>query len=478
MLDLKKIPIYPLLLAVYPVLFLFSYNIAETPLNEIYVPLLLSIIVSLLIWAIVFAVTKDLLRSALIVAVIQLFLFNYGRIYDLFTSINVSFAKHRYLIAIMILITGYACYFIMFIKNKNTKGNLTLTLNIVTSALIIINVVNISMFNINRVDKKHEVKEQSINLDISDKYDRPDIYLIIPDEYASVNTMKEVYEYDNSEFIKDLEDKGFYIANGKSKYIGTSSSIPSILNMNYLEQGSSSISDSKVQKYLESIGYKTTWFGIEAYYDSIWKIKASQYYNFYHNGMISEFEKVLIETTFIRPFYEYNLNKQYLDIYRSAINKSLSTFSSTINDPGPKLVILHLMSPHEPFIFDANGGEVSFDNRFNWNDKKYYRDQYIYITKRLTNLTNELISKTKGNAIILIQSDHGPRGGITENDSVTNWDIVPEGYRHEVFQAYYLPNNGASVMYKEISPVNLFRVIFDYYFKTKLGKLEDYKYNK
>lgn len=468
------LPLYPLFFAIYPVLFLFSSNIKETTFDQVYMFLLVSIVMTTILWAVIFILVKDLSKSALMVLILLIAFFSYGRVFDMLKNFSFPLTKHIYLVAIYLLIFGYLCYFSTFVKNPETKINIILILNIVASVLVIINVVTIVIFySLNTPQKSGIITNENVHNSFTKE--KPDIYLIIPDEYASVNTMKEVYDYDNTEFTNYLESIGFYIANGVSKYIGTSNSIPSILNMNYIEEGSSSMSESNVQKYLESIGYSTTWFGTEAYYDGIWKIKTNKYYNFYHNTY-NDFEKVYISTTLLRPYYDYNLNKQYFDVYRTSLNKTLSAFTSEIDEPGPKLVILHLLAPHQPFIFDENGKEVDFEHRFNWNDKKYYRNQYIFTTKILTDMVKNINKSSNSKSIILIQSDHGPRGGITENDIKTNGEVVPEKYRHEVFQAYYLPNNGDSVMYKDISPVNLFRVVFDFYFNTDFGKLEDYKF--
>ena len=63
----------------------------------------------------------------------------------------------------------------------------------------------------------------------------PDVYYIILDEYAPLKTLENFYDYDNSDFIKFLEEKGFYVPkNSHSNYAQTSTSLASSLNMKYL----------------------------------------------------------------------------------------------------------------------------------------------------------------------------------------------------------------------------------------------------
>lgn len=75
----------------------------------------------------------------------------------------------------------------------------------------------------------------------------PDIYYIIFDRYASAWTLKEIYNFNNSEFITYLSNKGFYIASeSKSNYLRTGHSLASSLNMefiNYLSKNMGEDSD-------------------------------------------------------------------------------------------------------------------------------------------------------------------------------------------------------------------------------------------
>ena len=62
---------------------------------------------------------------------------------------------------------------------------------------------------------------------------RPDIYYIILDEYTRNDALGE---FDNSEFLSELERRGFYVASkATSNYTKSIRSIPSSLNMSYLD---------------------------------------------------------------------------------------------------------------------------------------------------------------------------------------------------------------------------------------------------
>jgi len=44
------------------------------------------------------------------------------------------------------------------------------------------------------------------------------------------------------------------------------------------------------------------------------------------------------------------------------------------------------------------------------------------------------------------------------------------------FNAYYLPHEGESILYDDVTPVNSFRLIFNYYFNGDYEILEDKSY--
>ncbi len=71
----------------------------------------------------------------------------------------------------------------------------------------------------------------------------PDIYFIVLDAYARDDVLKEMYGFDNTEFLAYLRNKGFYIAErSAANYCQTGLSIGSCFNLCYL--------DKLVKKYI------------------------------------------------------------------------------------------------------------------------------------------------------------------------------------------------------------------------------------
>jgi len=58
---------------------------------------------------------------------------------------------------------------------------------------------------------------------------------------------------------------------------------------------------------------------------------------------------------------------------------------------GPKFVFAHLMCPHSPYVFDAEGGSVEGINWKNHKDKQFYLEQYIFISGEIERLVDALL---------------------------------------------------------------------------------------
>ena len=93
-----------------------------------------------------------------------------------------------------------------------------------------------------------------------------------------------------------------------------------------------------------------------------------------------------------------------------------------------------------------------------------YRDQLIYLNKRVLPMLQQIIAGSETPPIIILQADHG---GVRTNLQD----------RMRILNAYYLPDGGAEVLYPSISPVNTFRKILNYYFGTNYPQLDDTAYH-
>ena len=132
------------------------------------------------------------------------------------------------------------------------------------------------------------------------------------------------------------------------------------------------------------------------------------------------------------------------------------------------------MVPHKPYLFGPNGESITTDTldvggsttERNFN----YIKQLQFTNKKTLELIDTIFKNSKEPPIIIIQSDHG-----SEFPSNTI-DYVAMNEKMHNFSIFYLPHGGESILYEGMTPVNSFRLIFNYYFNGNYELLEDKSY--
>jgi hypothetical protein len=76
----------------------------------------------------------------------------------------------------------------------------------------------------------------------------------------------------------------------------------------------------------------------------------------------------------------------------------------------------------------------------------------------------------------VLQADTGPQYGFEPEERVNNPNDGIYQQSMRILNAYHLPQNGARWLYKGISPVNTFRLIFSNYFDADIPLLDDQSY--
>jgi len=475
---------YPLLFAAFPILFLYAHNISETSADQIWLPLVISVAATLLLWAVLSLILRSLSKAGFATAIFLVFFFAYGRFYDVLVNWGLFVPKHAYLFPATLFIWGCCVYFIG--RAKSDFRIATRMLNIVAVALIAINLFNIA---------SHEVKVARLTADApaespettadspAELSTLPDIYLIIPDEYAHPDTMKEWYDYDNSEFINSLEDKGFFIATESQTPIGnTERVIDGVLNMGYISEDDiheltpsglyRMIAYNKAADFLKALGYQFIYFGnihdFGRWYTYM-KDSADLYFNYYEGPTapwVSEFQEILWNTTMLKPFYYHLVGGQYEQAQRRQTSYTLEHLKALPEVEGPKFVVAYLYCPHQPFVFGPEGEYISSVNWANYEDKQFYLGQYIFISREIEKVVDVLLEESETPPIIILQSDHGLRPhhrGI----------VIGADEWRKILNAMYLPGLDYAELSDSISPVNTFRLIFNHYFNADYPLLEN-----
>lgn len=426
---------------------------------------------------------KDWRRAGLLVTVLLLSFFSYGQIYNELKSlgdVGVSIARHRFLLPFWLATTLVLLWWAR--RRQPVPTTTKIAANVVAVLLLIYPAFQISSFVVRGLLAPSTTVEfdGTGSVSATPPTDTPDIYYIIVDAYSRQDLLDRYYGFDNSEFVNQLRELGFYVADcSLSNYPKTRLSLTSSLNMDYLENLGITANDQRdafwrlihnnqVRKKLAAQGYKIV--SLETgFYWTEWP-DADVYLSREDGGVrLNGFEALLVQTTLLRApldlvsgteaysttTLEGGTPEEHYEITRLA----LDALDDLAFIPGPKFVFAHLLIPHRPFVFDADGDYTREPRSL----VESYNAQVTYLNKRLVESLTAIINKTERPVVIILQGDHGGPGTQLSYD------------RMKILNAYYMPA-GKDQLYSSITPVNSFRVVFDTYFGTDFGLLQDLSY--
>jgi len=178
-----------LLFAMHPVLALYAFNVNELVLKQLFFPLLISLVFSIIIFSLWLIILKNFLKACLSTVLFLLIFWNYGLLYTGFTKL-ISL-EHWHLIPVLFFIYFFLVYLIIKARQSKTLNNLNTIALLPISLLIVINLITIlpSEFKKFKVFRNNPEVNFSAHLNTGKTY--PDIYLIILDEYACFKTIRK-----------------------------------------------------------------------------------------------------------------------------------------------------------------------------------------------------------------------------------------------------------------------------------------------
>jgi hypothetical protein len=433
----------------------------------------------------------------------------YGHIYDGLkeTESLIPLARHRFLMALnLLIILGFAGLLWKKIKNTQPLEAFFTWFGIFILIFPSYQIGSYYLFSSAKVSGATAAQNTSIAAQSSIK---PDVYYIILDGYGREDTLKEFYDFDNSEFVNQLRQLGFYVApEATSNYPQTLLSLGSSLNVQYIDELISSadpssnnrreltdkVLHSQVRRIFKEAGYDFVAFDT-GYSTSVQD--ADIYYQYrgpQNQGQtlflsMNSFEGLLFESSIIRPLLDFGLIDQkslagtleapYIR-HGGRILFILEKLSEMPKMDGDHFVFAHIIAPHPPFVFGENGEFIPHTTAFKLGDTTKYagtREEYIknytaeltYLNGLVLRTIRTIISESETPPIIIIQGDHGP-GAYLDWASKENSNMRD---RFSILNAYYFGGRKSSLLYPSISPVNTFRVVLNEFFGTKLDLLPD-----
>ncbi len=228
-----------ILVGFFPLIALWKNNLGQISPSAVTTNLLNTFLYVLIVFLLWLFIVRSPEKTALLSCATSIFVFSFGHLYNLIGK-NVLFGFSVEFIKLF-----FACFIffagvcLLIIKIKRTPDPFFLTLPL--GLLIIMNAVPIlrSSIQLNKPEPPSVVANAAVQ---SGEQSMPDIYYIVLDAYARNDILNEVIGYDNSEFLNELKDRGFYLPEcAFSNYDGTVLTLTSVLNYRLIRKPGRSV---------------------------------------------------------------------------------------------------------------------------------------------------------------------------------------------------------------------------------------------
>jgi len=145
-----------------------------------------------------------------------------------------------------------------------------------------------------------------------------------------------------------------------------------------------------------------------------------------------------------------------LDIF-----KRLKTIRSAFNER-PKFIYAHVMMPHPPYYFDAEGNKNNSKVANDSKNQMSYLEQLKYTNHLLMETLKSILNPNGNSPIIVVQGDHGFRRFKEKNKKDVEFSVL---------SCYYFPGKDYSSFTDSMKTINTFPLILNKYFNHDLQLL-------
>jgi len=507
----SKYPLFPFLFGINALLSFYSSYIFDASLKELFLLVLLVLGFIALIFGGSYLLLKNKEKSAVFTFLFSAVFFSFQNLVTMlwkFALQQNNLGMVRYwmtnqgqFIVFVFVAALIVLFFILIKKQKSIQPLLITGLNCITIALLLVTFFQIGKIVLPGYKTRQEFKrswDQTVaqgtaQISLNQSHTTPDVYYIILDGFARSDVLQDLYHFDNTDFINDLKERGFYVAEESyTNYSQTRTSLASSLNMMYLDEvpkidpdktGKNFFSlyymmkNNRVKNLFSTFGYSTVSFKSEYGFSDL-----SNSDIYIKNKVIpNEFTQTFLSSTAASIV----INPLLYSWHRKSVNNVFDTLPQLAMKQGSQFTFAHISCPHPPFVFNADGSPKSVDRIFLPADQDGFllvgtRDEYLegyvdqinYIQQKTIEMVDQILDHSTEPFILILQADHGPGS----QSYAMNLEGVNLEERMSILNAYYFYDQNYQDLYPTITPVNTFRLVLDQYFDQSLPLLENHHF--
>lgn len=504
--ELRRIPRYPFLIAVYPVLALAAANPNSLPpASRLIAPLTISLLVAALAYFAAGLVTRGTKKRALLSLVVTVLFSGYGWLAEQCLPLagRASDTGDEVALPLAGVLLLAAVWGIR--RWPGDLEGLGRFLDRAGAILLLMPVVGLAWSSL----AANRTEPPVLPLALAAEPERaaasrplPDIYLVILDKYTGSPSLRRNYGFDNSPVEEALRTRGFYVpADSRGNYTYTPLSLAAMLNWEYIQDLSvfagrepeewevrAIVERNRTARFLQSLGYRFVFFPTG--FPTTFRNRYADVQLPTPAETMTEFEVVWLRTTPIVPLMRLRclvtpcnrLRFPYVPEPAERIDWRFRVLEQMPDSAGPRFFFAHFLLPHEPYIYDADCSHRepywpwTDDGREELKVKTAYVEQIRCTNRKILSLVDSLQRKSAVPPIIILQADHGHGRFGREQPPFRGLPPAQVEERARVFAAYYLPGAPDTLFYDSITPLNAMRRILSHQFGAELPRLPDKTY--
>ena len=506
----RLLPAHPVLLALYPVVFLLAHNIEEFRPGVALAPLCVVGAAALLLFASLSALTGGREKGALLASLAIVLFFGHGFVRAWASAADLD-RRPAELSLVLVALAVFAASFVLVWRSRRHFALLNRVLDVAAVVLVLqpLALIAVHEWSFRTGKPPRSAAEPTLDgLRAVAPADAPDVYVLVLDGYGRADVLADVFGADDRELRGYLESVGFYVADdARANYAQTSLALASALNLTYVQdllQDEPAVLNRKRLRSLRSLSdlirdnvafdrLRRRGYSLTAFSSASSRAEMRDPDVHHTGGVLDEFETGVLALTPV-PLVARWLSPtrlQGFDPYahhRERIRYTLEKLPHLTGRSAPRLVFAHILSPHPPFVFGP-GGEPTvpahpFSTREPDNALDYrrgYRAQIQYLNVELRETVAGILANSERTPAIVLMGDHGPASqwvelGFDRADIAEHPGAIRE--RMSIFLAVLLPSEvgESTALYPGITPINVMRILLDRTLLEENGLIEDKSY--
>ena len=349
--------VVPILFAVFPLLSLFAQNQTEVELRVLWWPLALSVLAGLGAFGLALLAYRHAAKAAVLASLLMIAFFYYGAV----AGWGPAGWWYVVLWAVISVVVVVA-----LARTTRDLWSVTVVLAVAPVVLFAGPAIRIVGYQVQHpllsATDPRIWSRPLAGPPARDRSGLPDIYVLVPDDYARADVLRRYFHYTDMTFLDALRRRGFAVApDERSPYSDSESNIAAEVNMDYLiglpkilslksqdvRPLRRLIADNRAARLLEPLGYRYVHLDTDEVTFPAGNPDISS------AAVPDSLENLWLQKTVLRVFGgPIGFDRSATDRrFRDSVHTGFSRLREVTKEPGPKFVLFHTLLPHDPYVF-------------------------------------------------------------------------------------------------------------------------------